>query len=77
MIAAFFIAIILMVGLFVIYVFDDEKDWTFVVGLSLVALIVLGIIMGKESPKSSKKKIEPKIKIECLNNKCDTTYIYE
>ncbi len=70
-------AIILMVGILLTYLFDKQKDYTGVVGLGLIALLIMGILIGNEAPKSSKKKITPKIKVECENNKCDTTYIYE
>lgn len=70
-------ALLLIVGIMIIYYLDEERDYSIVVGLCLAALLVMGMIIGEDLPKSSKKKIEPKIKIECLNNKCDTTFIYE
>jgi len=70
-------AILLMMGIILIYFFDEQKDYTVVVGLGLIALFIISILIGNEAPKSSKKKITPKIKVECENNKCDTTYIYE
>lgn len=77
MIAAFLIAVVLIIWITLIYFYDENKDLTVVVVLGLIALVVMGIIIGENFPKSSKKKIIPKIKVECINNKCDTTYIYE
>lgn len=77
MIAAFLIAVVLIIWITLIYFYDENKDLTVVVVLGLIALVVMGIIIGENFPKSSKKKITPKIKVECENNKCDTTYIYE
>lgn len=76
MIAALIIAGFLIVGITLIYLFDEEKNHVVVVTLGLMILTVMGTIIGNESPKSSKKKITPKIKVECEDNKCDTTYIY-
>lgn len=76
MIAALIIAVGLIVGITLIYKLDEEKDFAVVVMLGLVALLVMGMRIGEDFPKSSKKKITPKVKVECENNKCDTTYIY-
>jgi uncharacterized membrane protein len=76
MIAALIIAVVLIVGITLIYKLDEEKDFAVVVMLGLVALVVIGMVIGEYFPKSSKKKITPKVKVECENNKCDTTYIY-
>lgn len=77
MIAALILAFLLIVGITLIYLFDEEKDFTVVVILGLVGIFVMGTIFVDNYPKSSKKKITPKIKVECEDNKCDTTYIYE
>lgn len=76
MIVALIIAGFLIVGITLIYLLDEEKNDGVIVTLGLVILTAMGTIIGNESPKSSKKKITPKIKVECEDNKCDTTYIY-
>lgn len=72
------IAIIIMLGILVICIFGDKLEYNVpVISLLLVTLFVVGVLVGNDYPKSSKKKITPKIKVECEDNKCDTTYIYE
>lgn len=75
MIAVFTTAVILLIGIPLVYHFD-KKNNLFVMRLLVMMLFVTGIVIGNDYPKSSKKKITPKIKVECENNKCDTTYIY-
>ena len=66
-----------MVAIILIYILDEERNHAPLIGFALIGLVVMGAIFGSEISKSSKKKITPKIKVECENNKCDTTYIYE
>jgi hypothetical protein len=60
---------------------DDDDDGLnmFIVGLVLLVLVSLGIglEMGLQSNKTVKHKIEPQVKVECVDNKCDTTYVYK
>jgi len=60
---------------------DDDDDGLnmFIVGLVLLVLVSLGIglEMGLQSNKQVKHKIEPQVKVECVDNKCDTTYVYK
>ena len=50
----------------------------FVFGLFVLVLSVLaiGILIGENEIKNSKHKVTPVVKVECMNTKCDTTYIY-
>lgn len=75
--ALFIIATILMVAVTIGYLYDEKKDSAPFILLGLAGILVVGVLLGNESPKSSKKKITPKIRVECEDNKCDTTYIYE
>ena len=44
---------------------------------SIIASIILGMLLGMEAYHTSKQPIKPSIRIECVDGKCDTTYIYE
>ncbi len=59
---------------------NDDADGTtmFMVGLIIftASMLGLGIELGEREDKQVNKKIEPQVKIECVDNKCDTTYIY-
>ena len=56
-----------------------EDDHLTVAGLlaSTIASIILGMLLGMEATRTSKQPIKPSIRIECVDGKCDTTYIYE
>ena len=58
---------------------DDDGVTMFIVGLVLLVLVSLGIglEMGLQSNKQVKHKVEPQVKVECVDNKCDTTYVYK
>ena len=57
---------------------DDDGRNMFVFGLFVLVLSVLaiGILIGENEIKNSKHKVTPVVKVECMNTKCDTTYIY-
>ena len=57
---------------------DDDGRNMFVFGLFVLVLSVLaiGILIGENEIKNSKHKVTPVVKVECMNSKCDTTYIY-
>ena len=57
---------------------DDDGRNMFVFGLFVLVLSVLaiGILIGENEIKNSKHKVTPVVKVECMNEKCDTTYIY-
>jgi hypothetical protein len=50
----------------------------FSIGLALLffSLLGLGICLGN-LPHVVKKKIEPTVRVECVNGTCDTIYMYE
>jgi len=60
---------------------NDDADGTtmFMVGLIVftASMLGLGVEMGLQSNKQVKHKIEPQVKVECVDNKCDTTYVYK
>jgi len=58
---------------------DKEDDRLIGVGLSAStgASLLLGMLLGMEATRTVKQEIKPSIHIECVDGKCDTTYIYE
>lgn len=44
--------------------------------LLMISMLAIGVLMGKNEIKNSKHKVTPVVKVECMNTKCDTTYIY-
>ncbi len=58
---------------------DKEDDRLIAVGLlaSTGASLLLGMLLGMEATRTSKQPIKPSIRVECVDGKCDTTYIYE
>jgi hypothetical protein len=60
---------------------DDYDDGSnmFITGLIILtaSMLGLGVEFGLQVNQTVKHKIEPTIKIECVDNKCDTTYIYK
>jgi hypothetical protein len=57
----------------------QEHDVLVSAGLatSAISSLILGMLLGMEATRTSKQPIKPSIKIECVDGKCDTTYIYE
>jgi hypothetical protein len=58
---------------------EDDHHYLISVGLATLAIssLILGMLLGMEAYRTSKQPIKPSIKIECVDGKCDTTYIYE
>ena len=56
-----------------------EDNHLISVGLatSVIASLIIGMLLGMEAYRTSKQPIKPSIRIECVDGKCDTTYIYE
>jgi hypothetical protein len=40
-------------------------------------MLGLGVELGLQAEQQVNKKIEPQVKIECVDGKCDTVYIYK
>jgi hypothetical protein len=57
----------------------QEHDVLVSAGLATLAIssLILGMLLGMEATRTSKQPIKPSIKIECVDGKCDTMYIYE
>ena len=59
---------------------EDDNDGRnmFLSGIFTLALsmIAIGVLIGENEIKRSKYKITPVVKVECMNMKCDTTYVY-
>lgn len=43
----------------------------------MVFIVLSGVLTGLSIDQEFKKPIQPKIRIEAINGKSDTTYIYE
>ena len=75
-----FAALLLIVISYSVKTDDDFDGLTmFIVGLIVftASMLGLGVEMGLQSNKQVKHKIEPQVKVECVDNKCDTTYVYK
>jgi hypothetical protein len=59
---------------------EDDNDGRnmFLFGIFTLALsmIAIGVLIGENGIKRLKYKITPVVKVECMNSKCDTTYVY-
>lgn len=59
---------------------NDDNDGASLFGIGVVLLMIsmltVGVIIGENEVKKVKHKVTPVIKVECMNTKCDTTYIY-
>ena len=55
---------------------DGKKLILFGMFILIISVLAIGILMGENEVKAVKHKVEPVIKTECMNTKCDTTYIY-
>jgi hypothetical protein len=75
-----FAALLLIVISYSVKTDDDDDGITmFITGLIVLtaSMLGLGVEMGLQSNKQVKHKIEPQVKVECVDNKCDTTYVYK
>lgn len=74
----FTLLVIIGIGMVVVGA-AKEDDHLIVAGLltSVGASLILGMLLGMEATRTSKQPIKPSIRIECVDGKCDTTYIYE
>lgn len=69
-----------VLGIGTVVVGAAKKDSHLIVaGLltSMGASLILGMLLGMEDTRTSKQPIKPSIRIEWVDGKCDTTYIYE
>jgi len=55
---------------------DGRNMFLFAVFALALSMLAIGVLMGENETKHSKHKVTPVVKVECMNNKCDTTYIY-
>jgi hypothetical protein len=55
---------------------DGKNMFLFGMFILIISVLAIGVLMGKNEVKKVKHKVEPVIKTECMNTKCDTTYIY-
>jgi amino acid permease len=71
-----FVLVCLLIAMFII---DRYNDYIGTFIFALFALVILSMYVGWNDKQSFeiKKQITPSIKIECVDGKCDTTYIYK
>ena len=56
---------------------DDGKNmFLFRIFLLILSILAIGVLIGEDEIKHTKHKVTPVVKVECMNTKCDTTYIY-
>lgn len=56
---------------------EEGRPYFFLVML-MVMCVGIGMELGLRDTKTYKKPLKPsKVQIECINGKCDTSYIYE
>jgi cell division protein FtsW (lipid II flippase) len=56
---------------------DDGKNmFLFGIFLLILSILAIGVLIGEDEIKHTKHKVTPVVKVECMNTKCDTTYIY-
>lgn len=71
---------VIMIGISYVTKTDNDDDMRnmFLFGMFMLVLSVLaiGILIGENEIKTVKHKVTPVVKVECMNTKCDTTYIY-
>lgn len=69
--------IIIILGLILIFINKNSFELKSL-GLAVVMLgcFIAGIRIGSTTDFKVKKQVKPKVKIECINEKCDTFYIY-
>jgi uncharacterized membrane protein len=73
-----FVAILMLVISYSVKTESDNEVFMFVFGvfMLIISVLAIGILIGKGGIKYSKYKVTPVVKVECMNMKCDTTYIY-
>ena len=75
-----FAALLLIVISYSVKTDDDDDGITmFITGLIILtaSMLGLGVELGLQAEQQVNKKIEPQVKIECVDGKCDTTYVYK
>lgn len=73
------LTVLIIIGVIMVaYGYIEDEDNFFLAGLVISTLFsfILGVTLEANSNFRVKQPITPKIKIECIDNKCDTTYIY-
>ena len=55
---------------------DGRNMFLFGVFMLMISVLAIGVLIGENEIKNSKHKVTPVVKVECMNSKCDTTYIY-
>ena len=73
-----FVAILMLVISYSVKTESDNEVFMFVFGvfMLIISVLAIGILIGEGEIKYSKYKVTPVVKVECMNMKCDTTYIY-
>lgn len=64
---------------YILVVHDWEKDGKpkFAIVKLMIVCVFIGIYLGLNDTKTYKKPLKPtKVRVECVNVKCDTSYVY-
>jgi hypothetical protein len=58
---------------------SEDTDAMFVTGVLVLTttMLAIGALIGETIPRTTTKKLQPTMKIECINTKCDTTWEYD
>ncbi len=77
-ILSFLSAVLVFIGYTIKSEFDNDGKNMFLFGMFVLILSVfgMGVLVSQDEVKQVKHKVVPVIKVECMNSKCDTTYIY-
>ena len=74
------ISSVIMIGISYVIKTDGDNDmrnmFIFALFILVLSVLAIGILLGENEVKKSKHKVTPVVKVECMNTKCDTTYIY-
>lgn len=80
MILTIFIVLVILCLVYILFIHDwnlEGKPFYFMFMVVLLS-VAIGVELGIRDTKTYKKPLKPtKIKVECINGKCDTSYVYE
>ena len=82
MIGLLILAVLSVIMLAISYAIKTDNDtdmrnmFVFAMFILALSMLAIGVLIGENEIKNSKYKVTPVVKVECMNTKCDTTYIY-
>ena len=66
--------------IYILFIHDYKEDGkpVYAIVMLMTICIGIGIDLGINDTKTYKKPLKPtKVRVECVNGKCDTSYVYE